>query len=333
MARIRDLPRVFTVVSPWDFFKRVLREMNEDGVFVWASALAYAWLFAIFPFFIFLLTLLPYLPQAVKDQAEDAMKTSLDSMLAEQAAATVWQNIYKVIHQPHAGLLSTGILITLWAASGGMNMTMSALDRCYDVPKSRAFYHQRPMAVGLTVVVATLILAVLILLPIGSAVTAFVRQRNIIGVSEGMIVLWNVARYSLALVLMLGVLAILYYFGPAVKQRFYILTPGSVFTITVWLLLGFLFRMYVNRFGKYDQTYGTVGGVAILLLFFYIDAVVLLVGAEINSEVDFALGVPRGSTDFRQPPLLQDAEEVPGNTDHLTETRQIAHSPPLLERK
>jgi membrane protein len=333
MARIRDIPRLLTVVSPWDFFKRVWREINEDGVFVWASALAYAWLFAIFPFFIFLLTLLPYLPQVVKDNAEDAMRTSLENILATQAAETLWQNLYKVIHQPHAGLLSTGILITLWAASGGMNMTMSALDRCYDVPISRAFYRQRPIAVGLTIVVASMIVLVLILLPIGSAVTTFVKERNIYGISDGMIIAWNIARYSLALVLMLGVLAILYYFGPAVKQRFHILTPGAVFTITVWLLLGFVFRIYVNRFGKYDQTYGTVGGVAILLLFFYIDAVVLLVGAEINSEVDFALGVPRGSTDFRSPPLLQDAEDVPGNKDHLTETRQIAQSPPLLDRK
>jgi membrane protein len=246
--------------------------------------------------------LIPYLPADVKSHVEGPLKSAVD-VLPPPAAAMVWQNVYSVMHQPHTGLLSVGILVTIWAASGGMNMTISALDRCYDVANPRPFYRQRPLAVGLTIVVATMILAVLILLPVGTAVTNFVRRRNIYGISEGMIVAWNIGRYSLALILMLGVLAILYYFGPSVKQHFRIFTPGSVFTIAVWLLLGFLFRLYVNKFGRYDQMYGTVGGVAILLLFFYIDAVVLLVGAEINSEMDFALGVPRGSKDFRAQPL------------------------------
>src|SRR2546421_2400024 len=143
MARLRDVPRVFSRLGPWEFAKRVWKEMTEDSLFVWASALAYAWLFAIFPFFIFLLTLMPYLPAAAKDHAEGPIHDSINQMLPAKAADLVWQNIYKVIHEPHTGLLSTGILITIWAASGGMNMTMSALDRIYDVPKPRPFYRHR----------------------------------------------------------------------------------------------------------------------------------------------------------------------------------------------
>lgn len=298
-------------VGPLEFARRIWKEVGDDGVFVWASALAYAWLFAFFPFFIFLLTLLPYLPAKVKAEAEGPLKSAI-YYLPQEGADLVWRNIDNVIHQPHTGLLSTGILVTIWAASGGMNMTMSALDRCYDVPKMRPFYRQRPLAVALTFVVAILIIAVLILLPVGTAVTNFVVSRNYIFISSGMLIAWNVARYTLAIVLLLGVLSIIYYFGPGVKQQFRVLTPGAIFTLGVWFLLGFAFRMYVNRYGKYDQTYGTVGGVAILLLFFYIDAVVLLVGAEINSEMDFALGVPRGSTDFRKPPLAREPEDLAG---------------------
>ena len=99
---------------------------------------------------------------------------------------------------------------------------------------------------------------------------------------------------------MFSLLAVIYYFGPSVRQNFRLLTPGAVFTIAVWLLLESFFRFYIDHFGRYDQTYGTVGGVAILLLFFYIDAFVLLVGAEINSEIDFARGIPRGTYDFRE---------------------------------
>jgi membrane protein len=95
-----------------------------------------------------------------------------------------------------------------------------------------------------------------------------------------------VARYGLALMLMLAIVAVIYHFGPNIKQRWKFITPGSVFTVGVWLLLGVVFRVYVDRFGKYGETYGAVGGVIILLFFFYLDALVLLVGAEINSEVD-----------------------------------------------
>src|SRR5881394_3824781 len=100
--------------------------------------------------------------------------------------------------------------------------------------------------------------------------------------------------------MMFSVVNILYHWGPSIKQRFSYITPGAVFAVTVWILLAVGFRLYVDKFGKFNETYGTVGGVAILLLAFYIDAYVLLVGAEINSEIDFTvLGVPRGSRDFR----------------------------------
>lgn len=305
MASLHDLPRALKTVRPWTLAMRVWKEMADDAVFVWAAALAYSWLFAIFPFFIFLLSLIPYLPADIKAQAEDPIKNAIDAYLPSPSANDVWQNIYRVMHQTHTGLLSVGILVTVWAASGGMNMTMAALDRVYDVQKPRPFYKQRPIAVGLTVIVATLILAVLVLLPVGTAVTHFILEHDIPYftrfVSKPVIWTWNVARYCLAVLLLFASVSITYYFGPSVKQRFHILTPGSVFTISMWLILGVGFRLYVEKYGKYDKTYGTVAGVAILLLLFYIDAVVLLIGAEINSEIDFAVGVPRGSTDFRNP--------------------------------
>ena len=299
MARLRDVPRAFKTVGVWTFFKRIWQEIVDDTVFVWASALAYAWLFAIFPFMIFLLTLIPRLPEQVKDRAFTQVHEAVETVLAGDAAQMMNDNIDKVLNRRHTALLNLGLIVTLWAASGGMAMTMSALDKCYDVPLGRPFYKQRPLAILLTVVVATLILAVLVLIPVGTAVTHYFERHPVAYVTHGMVVGWNLARYSLAVILLLALLAIVYYWGPSIRQKFNPITPGAVFTLAVWLLLGVLFRLYVNKFGKYDQTYGTVGGVAVLLLFFYIDAVVLLVGAEINSEIDFILGVPRGSLDFR----------------------------------
>jgi len=300
MARLYDLPVVLWRVGPIAFAKRVWSEVNEDNLLVWASALAYAWLFAVFPFFIFLLTLLPYLPQRVKTGAMDSLHNAMIQVLPGDAATTVRNNVDDIMRRRHNGLLSFGIILTLWAASGGMNMTLRAMDRCYDLPRGRPLYKERSLAILMTMITAALIVLLMVLLPVGSVVIHWIEAQHIKGISEGTLWLWNVARYLTALGLMFSLVAVVYHFGPSIRQDFRILTPGAVFTVGIWLLLEYLFRFYITRFGRYDQTYGTVGGVAILLLFFYIDAFVLLVGAEINSEIDFARGFPRGSDDFRK---------------------------------
>jgi uncharacterized BrkB/YihY/UPF0761 family membrane protein len=112
---------------------------------------------------------------------------------------------------------------------------------------------------------------------------------------------FDAVRGLLAIVVVLLILALLYHFGPGVKHRWQYLSPGSVFVFATWVLVALVFRYYVNHFGrsKYEETYGPVGGVAVLLLLFYLDALVLLIGAQINSEIDFdVLKVPRGSRNF-----------------------------------
>src|SRR2546423_15188846 len=126
MARLRDVPPVIRKVGIWGFAYRVWMQIGDDQLFTWASALAYSWLFAIFPFFIFLMTLLPYLPPDWKESARGLIRTSVDQLPA-QAADTVWKNVEQLLNKPPPGFRSIGILLTLWAASGGMAMTMSAL--------------------------------------------------------------------------------------------------------------------------------------------------------------------------------------------------------------
>lgn len=316
MARLRDVPHVLRAIGWWGFLKRVYQQVNEDMVFTWAAALAYSWMFAIFPFFIFMLTLAPYLPYNTKETAQREINEYIDKSLPTHAAATLKDNVVRVMSEPKGGLLSIGLLVTIWAASGGMAMTMRALDIAYDVEKGRSYLKQRSLAIGLTIVVAVLILLVMLLLPVGTVVLNWIA-------SQGEIfrpVLWlvNIVRYTLAFVLLFGILALIYHFGPSINTRFHAITPGAIFAVAVWLILAFAFRFYINRYGKYDQMYGTVGGVAILLLFFYIDALVLLAGAEINSEIDFiTVGIP--STPEQSP-----VEAASHAAPHDEEKRQLA---------
>jgi membrane protein len=299
MARLRDLTATLRKSGAWRFALRLNREIEEDDLLVWASALAYSWLFAIFPFLIFMLALAPYAPRHITNKVEAPLFSAIDR-LPPAAATMLHQNVTNVMQRTHTGLLSIGILITIWAASGGMHMTLSAMDQIYELRQHRPFYKQRLLAILLTIVIAFLVLLVLLLIPIGDSVTRILEKHTLLNFSSGLWWAWTMARYALGVVLIFIVLAIFYHFGPAVKQPFRAVSPGSVFTFVCWLGFGVIFRVYVNHWGKFDRTYGTVGGVAILLLFFYIDAVVLLIGAEINSELDFDRGVERGSNDFTQ---------------------------------
>lgn len=297
MARWRDLTTAIRKEGVWMFFKNVWTKTNEDSLLTWASATAYSWLFALFPFFLMLMSLLPYLPANWKLSARDYTHKAV-YQLPHEAAETVWSNIEpkldKLLNRPPRGLFSIGLIITLWSASSGVAATMYALDKCYDVKEPRSFIRQRLTAIGLTLVVVVMILVVMILIPIGTVATNlaqwWVGEHPAIQHFLPLLIVWDILRYAISLVLLLGVVAILYRYGPHVKPRKQAIMPGAVFCVAVWILLGIFFRVYVDRFGKYNETYGTVGGVAILLFLFYIDAVVLLIGAEINNQVDRMMG-------------------------------------------
>jgi membrane protein len=313
MASMRDVRPVLRSCGRWNFFKRVWNQTNEDGIFVWASALAYSWLFAVFPFLILILTLVPYLPKSTRDSANQAISHSISTMLGKEAA-TINDNISKVMNRPRTGWLGIGLVVSLWVASGGMSMTMSALDKCYEVKKTRSYFRQRAVAMAITVGVTVCVLVIVVLLPVGEIVGRWATSQGLI--SWPLRIAFDVARYVISVLFSIVVIGIIYHFGPNVRQRMQFLTPGALFVTVVWFLLDGFFRIYIDRYAKYDQTYGTVGGAAILLLFFYIDALVLLVGAEINSEIDFErLGIAERVGE--KSVIIQDTAAVPKMTQEL----------------
>jgi membrane protein len=299
MATLGDVRPVLRSYGTGAFLRRLWQQIGEDDIFVWASALAYSWLFSIFPFLILLLSLVPYLPRKAKDSAHNAISGFITEMLGKEAH-TINDNIYRVMDQQRNGWLGIGLVVTIWVASGGMAMTMSALNSCYDVKESRGYIKRRALATAMTVAVTLGMLVIIILMPIGSAVEAWLTSNGTF--TTPLQIAFDAVGYFLSLLFALFVLSIIYYFGPNIRQRFRLLSPGAVFSAFVWIFLDVAFRFYVDRYARYDQTYGSVGGAAILLLFFYIDGLVLLIGAEINSEIDFErLGVPSGSQDFTGP--------------------------------
>jgi membrane protein len=298
---LRDAGTVIRRVGPRAFVRRVWEQVDEDNVFAWASSLSYSWILALFPFLIFLLTLIPYLPEREKREAVSQIQhavLTLPKAAAETLDGFLTPRLKAIMENEQKGLLTVGILVTLWAASGGVAATTRALDKAWDVDQRRSFVRRRMSAIMLTLTVSTLLAVILFLLPVAT----FVKHKfwhALHGDHRVAIFVIDAARWAFAVVIMFLMLEVVYFFGPNIKQRWRWVSPGSLFCAIVWIVLGLALRLYVDNFGKYGETYGTVGGVAVLLLVFYFDALALLVGAEINSEIDFEiLGVPRGSRDF-----------------------------------
>jgi membrane protein len=176
---------------------------------------------------------------------------------------------------------------------------MTALEAAYDSKKTWPFYLQRVIAILLTTMVTVMILFVLILLPIGTQIEQWLADNFHLPATS--ILAITIARYTIAFLLLHCILVLLYTFGTRGRKQFVFFSPGALFTLLVWFVLQGAFRFYIDRFGRYQKTYGAIGGVAILLLFFYLDALVLLIGAEINSQIDRAV---RGAV------VKQDAQQT-----------------------
>src|SRR5688572_7191167 len=241
MARLRDVPVVIRSVGAWAFVKRIVHEILDDNLFTLAGGLAYAWLFAIFPFLVFLMNLFPLLYTRTEEakHTKEGMRVFLNAALPDPAADMLWNHmstrIDAIINDPSKSIAAVSLLIALWAASKGIGVTMAAMEKCYELEKGRAFYTRRPMAFVLTVTVSVLVLLLVLLLPAGAAFKNWVvAQGEQVGF-WGMLA-FDVVRGVLAIAVVLLILALFYHFGPSVKHRWRYITPGSVFVLTTWVL-------------------------------------------------------------------------------------------------
>jgi len=194
MAHLREFLPVIHALGIRKFAVILWNEISKDQLTTQAAAVAYAWLFAVFPFLLFLLTLFAYIPREKMATAQDYISSAVNRVLAPDAADTIVTNLNEVLSQPRSGLLSIGLIVTLWIASGGMAMTMSALDAAYDNKKSHPFYIQRPIAMLLTIIITVLNLVVLLLLPVGTAIEKYLAEYRLVPAY----VLWilSFARYG-----------------------------------------------------------------------------------------------------------------------------------------
>jgi len=255
-----------------------LREIQDDHVLDSAAVLAYFFLLAVFPAMIFVLSLLPYLSIP---HLQQAILDLLHQVLPEQSANLFEGTIRYVASEGKKGLLTFGLIFTLWSASTGIYAIMEQLNVVYDVKDRRPFWKARGAAILLMMIFVLLAIGSLSLVIFGGAVQSWLA--SVIGWSRALLILFATLRWIILAAALLLALAVTYRFGPDVDLKFRFISPGNVVAATLIALASIGFRFYVSKFGSYSATYGNLAAMIILMLWIYMAGFALLVGCEINA--------------------------------------------------
>jgi len=303
MARQPGDPTDLTKPSWWGTVKRTVREFKEDNLTDWAAALTYYAVLSLFPALIALISI-----ASLVVPAQDFVRvlTDLIGQLGPASAVDTFRGpIEGLAKSTKAGFgLVIGLAVALWSASGYIGAFMRASNAIYEKPEGRPFYKLRPLQLLVTLVLVLMAAIVLLALIASGPVAETVGSA--VGLGDAAVTAFQWGKWPVLLVVIMLMLAILYYASPNAKLAgFKWISPGSVLAVVVWVIASALFAFYVANFGSYDKTYGTLGGVIVFLVWMWITNIAVLLGAEMNAEVERAreiqAGVPGAEEDIQLP--------------------------------
>ena len=266
--------------------KRVWNESNADDVWGRAAQLSYYFLLALFPLLLVMMTLL-----GIFADKGTEMRASLIAYLGQVMPASAGELVQKTVDElsnsAGAGKVSFGLLATLWAASNGMGAISETLNTAYNVKESRPYWKTRVVAIGLTVALSLLIISALVLLLYGFEIADAIAGWA--GLSGVFSTTWKIAQWPIIFFFILLGFNLIYYFAPDLKEhKWKWVTPGSIIAVLLWLLISFGFRTYLKYFNSYSATYGSLGALIIMMLWFYFTGLAIMIGGEVNSEIENA---------------------------------------------
>lgn len=266
--------------------RRVWLEIYAGTMLTHAAALAFYFLLALFPLLLFLVSLLGYFAEMGTELRTQTL-VYLSRIVPRSASALIYTTVDEITKNAGGGKLSFGLLSALWVASSGVSAIGDALNAAYGVRETRAWWRAKVSALGLTIMLALLIISAMSLVlyggEIGEAAALYFNQ------GTRFTTLWAVAQVPLVLAFVLFSFALIYYFTPNLyEQKWYWITPGSLLGVALWLLVSFLFRVYLRYFDTYSVTYGSLGAVIVLMLWFYLSGVAILIGGKMNAEIENA---------------------------------------------
>jgi membrane protein len=272
-----------TELSWRELFTRTVKETIADDGLGLAAQLAYYFFLALFPALLFLVALASFFPL---QHFADSLVGALSRFTPSAISSLVGDQLKALSENKNGGLLSVGLLGAIWSSSAALVSIIDALNRAYDIEDSRSWWRSRLTAMGLTLALAVFVLMSFTLVVGGPQIADFLSRY--LGFPTVFAWAWKILQWPVAFLLVSTAFGLVYYLGPDAEQEWVWITPGSLVAATLWLLVSLGFRYYVVSFGSFDKAYGTLGAMILTLLWFYLTGLVMIIGAEMNAEIEHA---------------------------------------------
>ena len=301
-----DQPTDIPKQSWFAILKRTGKQFGEDKLTTWAAALTYYAILSIFPALLALVSILGLLGQSAiqplidnlgavaPGPAKDILESSLQGLQKTSGAAGLTFVI--------------GLATAIWSASGYIGAFMDAANNVWDVPEGRPFWKKIPLRIGLTIVMLVLLAASALMVVFTGPVAE--QAGNVLGLGDTFVTVWGIVKWPVLVLLVSFMISLLYFLAPNVKQPgFPWVTPGGLLAVLLWIVASVLFGLYVSQFGSYNKTYGSLGGLIVFLIWLWITNIVILLGAEFNSEMERARQIHGGMRPTDKEPYLPMRDE------------------------
>jgi len=280
--------------------KRTLKQFSDDQLTTWAAALTYFGVLSLFPMLLALVSLLGVIGPSATQPLLDNL-----SSVAPGPAKDILTNVLNSLESNKGGstvALIIGIAAAIWSASGYISAFMDASNNVWDVPEGRPIWKKIPVRLGVTILLLILLTAT----ALAVVFTGPVAQKvgNLLGLGDTFVSVWSIAKWPVLLLIVSFMISLLYWACPNVKQPgFPWVTTGGLFAVVLWLLASALFALYVANFSSYNKTYGSLGGVIVFLTWLWITNIIVLLGAELNSEMERSRQIRAGHPPDKEPYL------------------------------
>ena len=289
----------------WATLKRTVKEFDDDGLMDWAAALTYYAVLSVFPGLILLAAVLGLIGQPVIQPLIDSLGQAAPGPVRDivtGSLATLGQN------EGTAGSLAiVGLAGSLWSASGYVGAFMRASNAIYDVPEGRPLWKTLPIRLAVTVVVGAFLAASAVIVVFTGQLAEWLGR--LIGAGGTAVTVWSIAKWPVLLLLISVVFGLLYWAAPNAKQAGLLwISPGGLLAVVLWIAASVGFGVYAAHFGSYNKTYGTLGGVAVFLIWLWISNIAILLGAELDAELHRSRAIAAGLPPDKEPyvPLRDD---------------------------
>jgi membrane protein len=276
--------RAFHIPISWRaLLVRTFHETVDDDVTGLAAQLAYYFFLALFPALLFLVALASFFP--LKDLMPQILG-ALARFAPDEVLSIVRRQLVAISKGQNTGLLTIGFLGTLWSTSSAISGIIDTLNHTYGITDSRPWWKVRLIAIALTIGVGLFVLVSFALVIVGPSLAG--PAADWLGLGPAFATTWRIVQWPIVFALVATAVGLIFYFGPDAEQQWEWITPGSLIATILWILASLGFRYYVVHFGGYNRTYGAIGGVIVALLWMYISGLAILIGAEVNAEIEHA---------------------------------------------